>query len=83
MTQLTTVDTNNFAAMAKAMGIAHEKTSSSSSSLARLRINHAPIMGTAEVNGKSVNWYETGFVEENVVKYINYVYNTLEEAILA
>ena len=55
MTQLTTVDTNNFAAMAKAMGIAHEKTSSSSSSLARLRINHAPIMGTAEVNGKSVN----------------------------
>ena len=55
MTQLTTVDTNNFAAMAKAMGIAHEKTSSSSSSLARLRINHAPIMGTAEVNGKNVN----------------------------
>ena len=55
MTQLTTVDTNNFAAMAKAMGIAHEKTSSSSSSLSRLRINHAPIMGTAEVNGKSVN----------------------------
>jgi len=55
MTQLTTVDTNNYAAMAKAMGIAHEKTSSSSSSLARLRISHAPIMGTAEVNGKKVN----------------------------
>ena len=36
-----------------------------------------------KVNGKSVNWYETGFVEETVVKYINYVYNTLEEAILA
>jgi len=36
-----------------------------------------------KVNGKTVNWYETGFVEENVVKYINYVYNTLEEAILA
>ena len=56
MTQLTTVDTNNFAAMAKAMGIANEaKTGSKSSSLARLRINHAPIMGTAEVNGKQVN----------------------------
>jgi hypothetical protein len=41
--------------MAKAMGIAHEKTSSSSSSLARLRISHSPIMGTAEVNGKKVN----------------------------
>ena len=29
MTQLTTIDTNNYAAMAKAMGIAHEKTSTS------------------------------------------------------
>lgn len=36
-----------------------------------------------KVNGKSVNWYETGFVEETVVKYIRYVHNTLEEAILA
>ena len=49
MTQLTTIDTDNYAAMAKAMGIAHEKTSTSSSSLARLRINHSPIMGTADV----------------------------------
>tara|TARA_R110000782_G_scaffold83065_1_gene163118 strand:- start:686 stop:1582 length:897 start_codon:yes stop_codon:yes gene_type:complete len=55
MTQLTTVNTDDYAAMAKAMGIAHEKTTSSSSSLARLRINHTPIMGTAEVNGKTVN----------------------------
>ena len=55
MTQLTTIDTDNYAAMAKAMGIAHEKTSTSSSSLARLRINHSPIMGTADVNGKKVN----------------------------
>ena len=55
MTQLTTVNTDDYAAMAKAMGIAHEKTTSSSSSLARLRINHTPIMGTAEVNGKNVN----------------------------
>jgi hypothetical protein len=49
MTQLTTVDTNNYAAMAKAMGIANEKTTSSSSSLARLRINHAPIIGSDKV----------------------------------
>ena len=55
MTQLTTIDTDNYAAMAKAMGIAHEKTSTSSSSLARLRINHSQIMGTADVNGKKVN----------------------------
>ena len=34
-----------------------------------------------KVNGKTVNWYETGFVEETVVKYINYVYNILEESI--
>lgn len=56
MTQLTTIDTNNFAMMAKAMGIATEAESNSkSSSLARLRISHSPIMGAAEVNGKSVN----------------------------
>ena len=36
-----------------------------------------------KVNGKSVNWYETGFVAETVVKYITYVYNTLEAEILA
>lgn len=54
MTQLTTINTNDFATMAKAMGIANEKTSSSSS-LPRLRISHAPIMGEAEVNGKKMN----------------------------
>ena len=36
-----------------------------------------------KVNGITCNWYETGFIEETVVKYVNYVYNTLEEAILA
>lgn len=56
MTQLTTIDTNNFAAMAKAMGIAAEAdTKTSSSTLARMRINHTPIMGQTEVNGKNVN----------------------------
>lgn len=57
MTQLTTIDTNNFAAMAKAMGIADVGTTQKkqSSILARLRISHSPIMGEAEVNGKRVN----------------------------
>ena len=56
MTQLMTIDTNNYAAMAKAMGTSNETTGSSKSSqLARLRIHHSPIMGTAEVNGKNVN----------------------------
>lgn len=56
MTELTTIDPNNYAAMAKAMGIAHEGTGKAkSSSLARLRINHSPVMGNAEVNGKNVN----------------------------
>ena len=56
MSELTTIDTNNYAAMAQAMGIANEKpTGASSSSLARLRIHHSPIMGPAEVNGKTVN----------------------------
>ncbi len=55
-TEITTIDPNNYAAMAKAMGIANEgKGKSKSSSLARLRINHSPVMGTAEVNGKNVN----------------------------
>jgi hypothetical protein len=34
-----------------------------------------------KVNGKEVNWYETGFKEETVVEYVNYVYKTLEDAI--
>lgn len=56
MTQLTTIDTNNFDAMAKAMGIAAEASSGgNSSTLARMRISHVPIMGQTEVNGKMVN----------------------------
>ena len=35
-----------------------------------------------KVNGKSVNWYETGFVEETVVQYIDYVYKCLEDVIV-
>ena len=55
--ELTTIDTNNYAAMAKAMGIANEGASQrkQTSTLARLRINHSPVMGEADVNGKKVN----------------------------
>ena len=55
--ELTTIDTNNYAAMAKAMGIANEGASErkQASTLARLRINHSPVMGEADVNGKKVN----------------------------
>jgi hypothetical protein len=55
--ELTTIDTNNYAAMAKAMGIANEGSAQrkQASTLARLRINHSPVMGEANVNGKKVN----------------------------
>ena len=56
MNQLATIDTTNYEAMAKVMGMSGEQSSDKSkSTLARLRINHAPIMGTAEIKGKSVN----------------------------
>src|SRR6056300_1460705 len=51
MTQITTIDTNNFAAMAAARGIDAEGGSSKkqSSTLARLRINHSPILGSDKI----------------------------------
>jgi len=51
MTQITTIDTNNYAAMASAMGIASEGGNSKqqSSTLARLRINHSPILGEDKI----------------------------------
>ena len=57
MNQVTTIDTNNFAAMAQAMGMEADapKQSSKASTLARLRIHHTPIMGQQEVNGKMKN----------------------------
>tara|TARA_R110001632_G_scaffold91891_1_gene196731 strand:+ start:1980 stop:2873 length:894 start_codon:yes stop_codon:yes gene_type:complete len=57
MNQVTTIDTNNFAAMSLAMGMAADapKQSSKSSTLARLRIHHTPIMGQQEINGKMKN----------------------------
>tara|TARA_R110002124_G_scaffold82207_1_gene215944 strand:- start:2343 stop:3236 length:894 start_codon:yes stop_codon:yes gene_type:complete len=57
MNQVTTIDTNNFSAMAQAMGMEADapKKSSKASTLARLRIHHTPIMGQQEVNGKMKN----------------------------
>jgi len=55
MTELETIDTSNYAAMAKAMGMGQSATEKKTSALARLRINHTPVMGQAEVKGKQVN----------------------------
>ncbi len=51
MTQVMTIDTNNFAAMASAMGISSEGGTSKkqSSTLARLRLNHSPILGSDKI----------------------------------
>ena len=50
MTQLTTIDTNNYAAMAKAMGIANEGLGTAKTySLSRMRINHSPILGDDKI----------------------------------
>lgn len=50
----TTINTDNYAEMAKAMGISEEPRKGKST-LARLKIIHSPIMGMAEVNNKMVN----------------------------
>ena len=57
MNQVTTIDTNNFAVMAQAMGMNAEKSQNTSkaSTLARLRIHHTPIMGQQEIKGKMKN----------------------------
>ena len=51
MTQVMTIDTNNFAAMASAMGISSEggTAKKQSSTLARLRLNHSPILGSDKI----------------------------------
>jgi len=57
MTDIVTLNTDNYASMAKAMGIAGEGGSKSkkSNNLNRLRIWHSAIMGQEEVNGKMRN----------------------------
>ena len=54
MNQVTTIDTNNFGEMAKAMGIANEVTTQKKQGifLARLRINHSPILGADSIKVK-------------------------------
>ena len=55
MNQVAAINTNNFNAMAEAMGMSvdtNQKTQAST--LARLRINHSAIMGEETVNGKKV-----------------------------
>ena len=49
--EVTTIDTNNYAVMAKAMGMSGETSSSDDKpkSLPRFRINHSPIIGSGKV----------------------------------
>ncbi|MAJ43712.1 MAG: hypothetical protein CBC83_02245 [Flavobacteriales bacterium TMED123] len=54
-TEVTTIDTNNYAVMAKAMGMGQSATEKKTSALARLRIVHQPIMGQQEIKGKIKN----------------------------
>lgn len=54
MSNLTTIDTNNFAAMAKAMGMTEDTPKAKSNNLARLRIYRDKVMGIGEVKGKKV-----------------------------
>jgi hypothetical protein len=51
MTDITTIDTNNFAEMAKAMGMANETASQKKQGmfLSRLRIQHSPILGSESI----------------------------------
>jgi hypothetical protein len=55
MSEIVSINTDNYAAMAKAMGISGESSGSSkkSNNLNRLRIWHSPLMGYEEVNGKN------------------------------
>ena len=54
MNDITTIDTNNYAVMAKAMGLANEAPAQKKQGmfLARLRINHSPILGSDTIKVK-------------------------------
>ena len=54
-TAITNIDTTNYAGMAKAMGMAADNSDKKTNTLARLKIQHSPIMGEMEIEGKSVN----------------------------
>ena len=53
---LAVINTEDYAAMAKMMGIAYDTGSESKSTLARLRVNKKPLHGETELNGKIVNY---------------------------
>lgn len=55
MNEITTIDTNNYAEMAKAMGIANEVAAKKKQGmfLARLRIQHSPILGADTIKVKA------------------------------
>ena len=57
MNQITNLDTSNYEAMAKAMGMSSlaVPTKEKTNSLARLRIHHTPLMGQEEIKGKMTN----------------------------
>ena len=57
MNEVANINTKDYAAMAKAMGMVMDTGSNKekADALARVRINHAPIMGKSEVKGKMVN----------------------------
>jgi len=57
MNEISTLDTSNYEAMAKAMGMSSMAvpTKEKTNSLARLRIHHTPLMGQEEVKGKMTN----------------------------
>jgi len=56
MSELATINTTDYAAMAKVMGIVDDgKSSKKTNTLNRLRIWHQPVMGQAEVNGRLTN----------------------------
>ena len=57
MSNITTINTDNYADMAKAIGVAVTTTSTPEErlSLPRLRISHQPVMGVKSIDGEDVN----------------------------
>ena len=54
MTELVTINTDNYATMAKAMGLPTSSGEKKTNVLNRFRIWHNPTMGMGQANGKSV-----------------------------
>jgi hypothetical protein len=54
MSELTVIDSNNYAAVAQMLGMSSD-TNDNTSTLARIKIHSQPIKGKAEVNGKMMN----------------------------